>query len=131
MRVYDEDEFVEAVGRALKNVDRNFHDEAPWESAVRDWYIQTGESAENFSRTELKTLAEYVDQSELTEGEAIEMIDTQLRFRRSGPTSKVDFWAERAELDDVSYDLPWPHEDHEMAIRSTATLAKLRDVLDS
>ena len=78
---------------------------------------------------------EVIEELGISEERACKILRSIHTGHGGGPPSKVEFWAEKienGEIDesDIGYDFPWPNEDAEMAIRSTATIAKLRRRLD-
>jgi len=108
--VLTEAEFQKAVREAVKRLNPKIIDEEPYD----EW--EDDELAARF----------------LTHGTRLDRALESLESGKAGGRpSKVDFWLEQdVELDDVDYDLPWPDGDHEMAIKSTRTISRLKTALE-
>lgn len=120
--VLTEDEFCEAVKTAIKQLNRRIIEEESYDR----WEEETLVAEFLTSGTRLDRELDSLDS-----GKAISLLSLDTA-KAGGRPSKVDFWAnEDISIDEVNYDVPWPDDEHEMAIRSTTTISRLKDRLES
>lgn len=131
-RVLTDHDFYDALEHLLStNYPRIWDDlgsveEDVLEQDIEDAFKLHGES---FSDQEGKDeIREALEETSLSQEDVIGLIEREENFRQNpGQPSKVEYWATQIDdSDDVTHDLPWPHEDHEMAIRSSRTVSKLK-----
>jgi len=106
-------------------------DQDQWEEDVQSTFKVYSQDFGSQS-TKDSGLLEVAQEHGLTRDDVVDLIEREANFRQGGGRpAKVDYWVEELEsADDVTYDLPWPDDEHEMAIRSSATLSKLKERLE-
>jgi len=136
MRVFTEDEVKDLVVELVENLNPAMASQTDLRSET-DRYIplygSDGESfspqgLKNFTPGELKQVSEAMEQAGIDESEVVELVERQKRFEESdGRQSKVEYWIEKIQDSGSEYTCrsDVPRENHDMAVKSSATYAKL------